>query len=80
MAAKAKKKTEKVSEKREKFLKMSEARLNKAVKAIELFGNLSSPNYEWGAEEIKRMINKMRGTTYAVESRFSRTRRWNAVN
>ena len=43
--------------KREKFIKLAERRTNKAIKAIELIGNLGKRSvYEYGAPDAEKII------------------------
>ena len=66
------------SEKRIKFLEMSEKRVERAVKLIDLVGNLSA--YEWQRDEVEKMIGRMIGHCFGAKARFERTRRWKESN
>jgi len=65
-----------VSEKREKFLSMSEKRTEKAMKAIAAIGNLSTPAYEWERTEVEQLLADLQGELDNARARFERTRRW----
>jgi len=67
-----------VSEKREKFLSMSEKRKEKAVKAIAAIGNLSTPAYEWERAEVEQLLADLQAELDNTRGRFERTRRWKA--
>ena len=74
MATKKTKRVPVQTEKRTKFLELSEKRAERAVKAIDLIGNLSV--YEWKQEEVEKLIGRMIGHCYNAKARFERTRRW----
>ncbi len=65
-----------MSEKREKFLSMSEKRKEKAMKAIAAIGNLSTPAYEWERTEVEQLLADLQGELDNARARFERTRRW----
>lgn len=57
--------------KQEKFDRMLEARLPKAVKAIELLGNLSRKgDYEWHGSQIDDMLDQLEGAVDGVMDAF----------
>lgn len=57
--------------KQEKFDRMLEARLPKAVKAIELLGNLSNKStYEWHAGQVDDMLDQLGAALDEVMDRF----------
>lgn len=55
-----------------RFQRLAEARTNKAIKAIELIGNLATPiNYSYSDEEAKQIVEALRKTVDAVEAKLS---------
>lgn len=65
-----------MSEKREKFQALSEARMAKATKAIESIGKLSSSAYEWEKSEVEGMFEKLENDLAEAKARYERTLRW----
>lgn len=55
--------------KRDKFVRLCEHRMNKAVRAIELLGNLTAPHYAWTPEDEERMHSALMD---AIERTFAR--------
>lgn len=53
-----------------KFKKLAMARGNRAVKYIELIGNLSSSNYVYNEEQVKAIFNAIHEAAHDIESRF----------
>lgn len=45
--------------KHEKFQRLSSSRLEKALDAIRVIGNLASPNYEWTQEEARGLVQEL---------------------
>jgi hypothetical protein len=61
-----------MTEKRRNFERLSKSRLNKAIKAIDLLGNLSSKNhYEYSPAEAKAMITEVKRALRNCENRFT---------
>lgn len=65
--------------KREKFVKLAEARTNKALKHLQLIGNLSNRNaYEYSEEDVRKMFKALEEAIQTSKKRFadasSRTR------
>lgn len=61
----------KVNVKRDRFLRLAEKRVDRAVDAIRLVGNLSDPgNYEYSADEAKRVIGALESELGEVKFRF----------
>lgn len=56
--------------KHDKFLRIQEARLPKAIKGIELLGNLSSSNYEWTKADAADMIRQLNDAVDDLSSEF----------
>jgi len=56
---------------RDKFVKLAERRVNKAIKMIDLIGNLSNrSNYSYTEEDVKKIMKVLNGAVKEVESRF----------
>ena len=61
----------KVNVKRDRFLRLAEKRVDRAVDAIRLVGNLSDPgNYEYSADEAKRVVGALESELGDVKLRF----------
>jgi hypothetical protein len=56
--------------KAEKFHRLRDARLPKAVHAITLMGNLSGPNYEWTPQEAEKLIGELRDAVEDVAKEY----------
>lgn len=64
---------EKMAEtKEEKFKRLSEKRVNAALDKIRLIGNLSSPQYDFTAEQIGNLFNSLRAAVAEVEEKFQK--------
>ena len=57
--------------KHDKFLRIRDARMEKAVKAISLLSNLSSSNYEFEPHEAQAIIDDMLGAVDEVRAEFN---------
>jgi len=56
---------------REKFVKLAQARVNKAIKAIDLIGNLSNrSNYSYTDEDVSRIFKALNDEIGACKKRF----------
>lgn len=55
--------------KRDKFVRLAEHRMEKAIRAIELLGNLTAPHYAWTPEDEERMHSALMD---AIERTFAR--------
>jgi len=66
--------TMKLSVRREKFVKLAEARVSKALKEFQLIGNLSNRSaYEYTDEDVKQMFRALQKALDAAKLRFSET-------
>lgn len=64
---------EDVTETREdKFKRLGQARVTRALNAVRLVGNLGSPNYHASDEYKARIIAALRGAVDSVEQKFTR--------
>jgi transposase-like protein len=60
-----------VSTKRANFIRLAEARVTKALKAIKVVGNLSNKaNYEYTDQDIQKIINALQAEISTLKSRF----------
>ncbi len=60
------------SENRKKFVVLAEKRVNKAIKSIQLVGNLSNrTNYKYDEADIKKIVAALSKEISAVKARFS---------
>ena len=58
--------------KREKFVALAEARVNKTLKGMQLVGNLSNrAAYEYTDEDIKKMFRALQQGLDSAKQRFS---------
>jgi hypothetical protein len=59
--------------KREKFVELAEARVNKALKDIQLIGNLSNRSaYEFSEGDIRKIFATLQKGLDAAKGKFSR--------
>ncbi|MDB5825471.1 MAG: hypothetical protein JWR21_4175 [Herminiimonas sp.] len=62
----------KTSSKREKFVELAEARVNRALKDLQLIGNLSNRSaYEFSEGDVKKMFAVLQKSLDSARSRFS---------
>lgn len=60
-----------MSTKRSNFIRLAEARVTKALKAIKVVGNLSNKtNYEYTDQDIQKIINALQAEITTLKSRF----------
>lgn len=60
-----------MSVKRNNFIRLAEARVTKALKAIKVVGNLSNKaNYEYSDQDIQKIINALQTEISTLKSRF----------
>ena len=61
----------KVKDKREKFVDFAEKRVNKALKAISLIGNLANKNnYRYDEKDVEKILRAIKAETSDLEARF----------
>lgn len=61
------------SSKREKFVELAEARVNKTLKDLQLIGNLSNRSaYEFEEADIRKMFSTLQKALDAAKGRFSK--------
>ena len=61
-----------VETKEEKFKRLAETRVNKALDKIRLIGNLASPQYVFNPEQIERIITALQTAVSDVEEKFQK--------
>lgn len=61
--------------KHDKFKRLASQRVTNAIKKIELIGNLSSPGYEYTAEEIEKIFASLQQTLDSTKNKFSKTKK-----
>ena len=60
-----------MDDRKSKFKKLAEKRVNKTLKSIQLIGNLSNRgNYEYSQEEVSAIFKAIRQELQIAESRF----------
>lgn len=60
-----------MSEAREKFVRLAEARTQKAIDAIQLIGNLSNPtNYSYSEKDVEQIFKALTEALKDARSRF----------
>lgn len=58
--------------KRQKFIELAEARVNRAIKDIRLIGNLANRSaYEYGDEDTKKIFRALSREIETAKSRFT---------
>lgn len=67
---------------RDRFLRLGRRRLNRAVEAIRLIGNLSSPAYDWDNKDVEHIERILTTATKDALSHFSGRKRLdeNSIN
>lgn len=61
-----------MSKKRDKFIGLATARVNRAIKDIRLVGNLSNrSNYEYTEEDAKKIVRALQRELETLKARFS---------
>jgi hypothetical protein len=62
-----------VRNKRDKFIELAEARVNKTLKDIQLIGNLSNRSaYEFGDADVRKMFSALQKGLDTAKARFTR--------
>jgi uncharacterized protein YecE (DUF72 family) len=62
-------------DKREKFERIALARMNRALNAVRLIGNLASYNYDWTEADVELMRQKLDEVADQTFARFQRHKR-----
>lgn len=61
-----------MSEKREKFVRLAEQRVNRAIKDISLIGNLSNRSaYSFTDEDVKKIFKALQKELEQAKARFA---------
>ena len=59
---------------REKFVRLANRRVNKAIKDLQLIGNLANKsNYDYTEEDVRQIFQALRAELKRAEERFSST-------
>lgn len=62
-----------MANKREKFVELAEARVNRTLKDLQLVGNLSNRSaYEFNEADVRKMFGALQKALDASKARFSR--------
>lgn len=67
--------TEVPETRRDRFVRLMTARMQRALNSIRLIGNLASANYEWRTEDIEAVRAAIVETTETSLGRFAKHRR-----
>jgi hypothetical protein len=59
--------------KQAKFVRLAEARVNRALKDIALIGNLSAGQYESTPEQVAAIMGALRSAVESTESKYAGT-------
>lgn len=63
-----------MSDKREKFVRLAESRVNKALKDIQLVGNLCNRNaYDYSEEDVRKIFRALHEALESSKKRFAQT-------
>jgi uncharacterized protein YceH (UPF0502 family) len=63
-----------MKQRRERFIRLAEARVSKAMKAIRVVGNLSNrSNYEYSDADVRRIVKALQSELSALEARFQQS-------
>lgn len=60
--------------KRDRFIRIGNARVQRALNSIRLLGNLANSNYEWDEADVQTMQNAIVETLSRTVARFSKKR------
>src|SRR3990167_9639410 len=55
-----------------KFKRLAEARVNKILHVLHLLGNLSSANYSWSKEDVRKIFNEITNATELAKLKFNK--------
>ncbi|MCB9765248.1 MAG: hypothetical protein H6739_36075 [Alphaproteobacteria bacterium] len=60
--------------KAEKFKRLAERRVNRAIKDIRSIGNLANPsNYEYTDDQVRRIVRALKNEVSGLQTRFQTT-------
>lgn len=60
-----------MNSKRENFVRLAESRVSKAIKAIQVIGNLSNrSNYDYSEEDAKAIVNALQKELSDLQAKF----------
>ena len=70
-----------MNHKRERFVRLANQRVTKAIKSINLVGNLSNKNnYSYTEQDVKQILMALEAEVKSVRERFSSTGRSSDLN
>lgn len=63
-----------MKQRRERFIRLAEARVSKAMKSIRVVGNLSNrSNYEYSDADVRKIVKALQSELSALEARFQQS-------
>lgn len=71
--------TETEENRRDRFVRLMTARMQRALNSIRLLGNLASANYEWTPKDIEAVRTAITETTETALGRFTKHKRGEKV-
>ena len=64
--------TSNTANKRDKFVNLAEKRVNNAIKAIKIVGNLSNrSSYEYSDRDVQKIVSALRQEIQVLQQRFA---------
>jgi len=61
-----------MEDKRERFVRLAEKRVNNAIRQIELIGNLSNKNnYSYTEQDVKKIIKSLKSSLSKIKNKFN---------
>jgi DNA polymerase IIIc chi subunit len=64
---------------RQKFVRLANKRVVKAIKAVQLLGNLSNPAYEYDEKDVTKIFKAIQAEVDQARSKFSTREKAGAV-
>ena len=66
---------------RQKFVRLANARVNKAIKQIDLIGNLSNrSNYEYNDKDVEQIFDAIKSALKDAQTRFDSEKKGNRTS
>lgn len=60
-----------MNEKRDKFVRIAEARVSRAIKSIQVIGNLGNrSNYDYTEDDVRAIINALQAEVNELKAKF----------
>ena len=64
--------------KREKFIRLAESRVNNTLKQIDLISNLANKsNYDYNSEDVDKIVKALKKAVSELERKFSSNKKTN---